>query len=237
MSFLINPFRFSAAAAFVPTDLANLVNWFDATDAATITETAGEVSAWENKGSGGNLAEAVGARQPNTATVSGVDSLFFDGGDALFLAGTSQTTEPHTVFGLIAPTNSTGTGYVWYQDAPGPNVLQSNTDILTQHPATAGDPAEQTAASVLSAGGLTAFIVRNEDNTTGVIETDDGTTGSDATVGTLVASITRIIIGARTTTALTGFNGHIVHVGSYSQRLSDGDKDDLMDYLQTVGGL
>lgn len=52
-------------ALWTPTDFgAAVVGWWDAQDAATITTVSGAVSAWTNKGSGGNLAQTTAAARP-----------------------------------------------------------------------------------------------------------------------------------------------------------------------------
>jgi hypothetical protein len=55
--------------------------WLDAADTATITESSGAVSQWDNKGSLGNFAQATAANQPTTgaSTVNGLNVLDFAG--------------------------------------------------------------------------------------------------------------------------------------------------------------
>lgn len=74
----------SAIPPFVPTDIAGLQLWLDASDAATITETAGAVSQWNDKsGNSRNYVQATGAKQPmtGTATINGLNAIQFDGVD------------------------------------------------------------------------------------------------------------------------------------------------------------
>ncbi|MFY7936630.1 MAG: hypothetical protein ACOVOQ_04585 [Flavobacterium sp.] len=68
--------------AFVPTDISGIQAWFDASDAATITQAAGLVSQWNDKS--GNLYHAtqgVALNQPLTGarTINGRNVIKFDG--------------------------------------------------------------------------------------------------------------------------------------------------------------
>lgn len=93
----------AAAAPFVPTDLGPsiLAAWFSAKDTATITESGGAVSQWNDKsGNGNHIVQATGANKPTTGanTLNGFNVLTLDGGD--FLNKTSSLTN--------VPTSSAG---------------------------------------------------------------------------------------------------------------------------------
>jgi len=66
--------KWAAPTIFVPTDLStNLIGWFDATDAATITIAGSGVSAWANKGVGGmTLTQTTDANRPTYDSVNKV---------------------------------------------------------------------------------------------------------------------------------------------------------------------
>jgi len=68
--------------SFTPTDISGLQMWLDASDAATITQSSGAVSQWNDKS--GNLYHATqgtGANQPLTGvgSVNGKNAIRFDG--------------------------------------------------------------------------------------------------------------------------------------------------------------
>ncbi|MEO1196048.1 MAG: Ig-like domain-containing protein [Pseudomonadota bacterium] len=71
--------------SFSPSADTALVNWWDASDAATIVQTGGALSAWADKAGGANLVQNAGARQPTTGvrTFNGLNVVDFDGGDYL----------------------------------------------------------------------------------------------------------------------------------------------------------
>jgi len=56
-------------AAFSPLDLSPVL-WLDASDTSTITEVAGAVSQWDNKGSLGDFTQATAALQPTTGVTT-----------------------------------------------------------------------------------------------------------------------------------------------------------------------
>jgi len=71
---------------------SNLVAWFDAQDAASITQSSGAVSQWNDKsGNGNHLTQATAGKKP-TYSATGLGgaqpSVSFDGGDVLATAGT-----------------------------------------------------------------------------------------------------------------------------------------------------
>jgi hypothetical protein len=96
---------------FTPLSL-NPQLWLDAADTATITESSGAVSQWDDKsGNGRHFTQATGANQPATGTNTrnGLNVISFDGNDFLTL-GTND----------LARNVSGATIYVVYQHAANP---------------------------------------------------------------------------------------------------------------------
>lgn len=94
--------------------LDNLIRWYDAADASTITESGGLVSSWADKSSEDVDATASGSLRPTTgvATANGNNMLSFNGANGLtMLAGTGVLTAG-TIF-LVASTNDLVNGSVW----------------------------------------------------------------------------------------------------------------------------
>lgn len=72
---------------FLPSLLAPTL-WLDAADTATITESSGSVSQWNDKsGNGNNVTQSTGSAQPTTGsnTLNGKNVVTFDGSDTLTL--------------------------------------------------------------------------------------------------------------------------------------------------------
>lgn len=78
----------SSVAAFVPSSISGLVLWFDASDASTITSSAGAVSQWRDKSTSAILAsQAVGTQQPtiSVADQNGLNTIKFVSANAQVL--------------------------------------------------------------------------------------------------------------------------------------------------------
>ena len=65
----ITEFRVRLEFVFDPADLSPQL-WLDAADATTITESSGDVSQWNNKGSLGNFTQGTGSLQPKTGVTT-----------------------------------------------------------------------------------------------------------------------------------------------------------------------
>lgn len=73
---------------FLPTEFSGLALWLDAADTATITESSGAVSQWDDKsGNGRHFTQATGANQPATGTNTrnGLNVISFVTNDSLGL--------------------------------------------------------------------------------------------------------------------------------------------------------
>lgn len=71
--------------AFAPADDPLLLGWWDAADTATISATAGAVSAWADKAGGADLSQVSASNQPGTGvrTLNGLNVLDFQGTQCL----------------------------------------------------------------------------------------------------------------------------------------------------------
>jgi fibronectin type 3 domain-containing protein len=76
----------TGVAEWNPADIAGLVGWYDASDAASITASGGAVSQWVDKsGNALHLTQSETAQRPTTGTtaINGTNALKFDGADDL----------------------------------------------------------------------------------------------------------------------------------------------------------
>ena len=83
--------------------------WYDAADAPTITESAGKVSIWSDKsGNAENGTQASSTKQPltNSATINGLNSIYFDGLSTALTTSLQQLTNA-TIY-IIANAESKG---------------------------------------------------------------------------------------------------------------------------------
>lgn len=103
--FLYNSAVEGPTGPFTPAQLPGLKGWWDASDTATITLNAGDVSAWNDKsGNGNHLVQATGTLQP-LFLASGINSLgsvqFYDDGTAKVLAAPDAASMDHTTIDLF----------------------------------------------------------------------------------------------------------------------------------------
>lgn len=102
--------------ADVPTEISGLKLWLDADDAATITDTAGAVSQWDDKsGLNNHATQSTEASKPTTGsrTVNGLNVIDFDGVDD-WLGLTVQPitgTEARTVIIMMLADNAASNNY------------------------------------------------------------------------------------------------------------------------------
>ncbi len=76
-------------AAFAPNHVPNLQLWLDAADVATITESSGAVSQWDDKsGQGNHASQGMGSAQPQLVSdaLNGRSGIRFDGTNVLDLS-------------------------------------------------------------------------------------------------------------------------------------------------------
>lgn len=101
-------------APFVPTDISNLLAWFDGLDPSTIidTTTPGLVEKWVDKSGVGNDVIASGASRPTTGVenINGRSALGFDGSANVLKKAAFALTPSSTVFVVYNPIDNTANG-------------------------------------------------------------------------------------------------------------------------------
>ena len=90
-----------------PASIPGITAWYDASDLATITASAGAVSQWADKATAGNLVQAIAGKQPRTGTrtVAGKNALDFDGVNhslALPALAAGTLAQPNTILVVIS---------------------------------------------------------------------------------------------------------------------------------------
>lgn len=85
-------FAYLVAPLIVPSVVQTAAVWLDAADLSTITESGGDVSQWNNKGTLGNFTQATAASQPTTGvgTLNGLNVINF-ASDFMISADTAAT--------------------------------------------------------------------------------------------------------------------------------------------------
>lgn len=221
-----------SSAPFVPTDIANLALWLDASDTATITQAAGLVSQWNDKsGLSNHVTQGTGARQPttNSSTINGLNALNCPAGNKLMLMPSGLYSIPNgnnTVFAVTKQNGSAGdqwflsTGlspvYGYLYRTNGTNIRSFNNTGF------AGNT-DQT----FSAGNT--HITEFTRNGAGLTQTIDGIAGTPGTAvsGTAAAMYLFNFDGG----AGSGFIGDSGEVLIYSRALSNAEKNQVGNYL------
>lgn len=115
---LRDPALLGGLTSFSPLDLSPAL-WLDAADTATITESGGAVSQWNDKsGNGYTFLQATAASQPKTGTrtQNGLNVIDFDGGDRLVGGSASDWLffQDGTVYliGMVLAADGTGVNRV-----------------------------------------------------------------------------------------------------------------------------
>lgn len=105
----------------------NMVDWHDASDANTISDTSGLVNSWSDKSGRGNVLTASSTARPttNSAQLNGLNLISFDGSTDEMIDSTAYDIGSGTIgthlIGLLVPYgSSTGVGFLFfYRDAAG----------------------------------------------------------------------------------------------------------------------
>lgn len=229
----------AAVVAFEPTDLSDLELWLDASDASTITESSGVVSAWDDLSTNGkDLDQGTSGNRPSTSTVNSNDSIDFDGSnDHLDDTGASPslTGDQFTLAVVFTPTSVTGDNnqFVHCRSAGFADVIRAGRDgddlVVTIGSGVPPNSLTMTIANILAVDETRWVIIRCDEAATSDLLTDEGDTAT-GTGPTTIAVQTRVSVGGRDNAAQL-WTGHVHEVIYYNQVLSSGDRDDLEAYL------
>lgn len=230
-------------AAFAPNHLPNLKLWLDAADVATITESSGSVSQWDDKSGRENHAvQTTGSNQPVTASdvINGKNVISFDG------SNTQLDVQDND--GLYAVANGDNTLFVVAQ-ADASFTGSGRLITFAESGGTRLDMRYETAASLVRYQSRNAFgsdITRSEALSNVLISMGyrNGSTQAisvnrDAEVSNSNASdengINAVSIGARSLGDF--FFGGVAEIVVYSRALSVDEYDRVLCYLAAKWGV
>ena len=225
-------------ALFTPESIAGLELWLDASDAASITESSGEVSQWDDQTANGNDHEqSTGTNQPNTDTINSNDSLFFDGSDDFIRdeAASGLSGGAKTVAIVFTPTDVASTDRMLYRmlDSGFSNILQvqqtSGGDLELLHTATPSN-ALFTIAGVIADDVTRWAIIRFDDGDQNGLASN-GNSGSDTETTISTATPTRSRVGS-TDPSNRFYPGHIHEILVYGGVISDAERTSLAAYFE-----
>lgn len=235
MTNLINSYRYSSA--FVPTDIANLALWLDASDTGTITESGGSVSQWDDKSGNSNHAtQGTGSSQPTTGTrtINSLNVLDWST-DYMSLTSAISRTSGYTILVVgngddfsadvrAFTGSSTGAGFVFRVD-DGPinlEIVRRNQAVLLTGSSTISTATDYIFSGRTSAAGNNAQL-------------NGSSEGSNATNPSYTADLDTI--GAQDNGPVDAWDGMIGEIIIYTSILSDSQMNQVGNYLSDKWGI
>ncbi len=164
------------AGVVSPADVDDLIGWWDAADASTITDAgAGAVSAWADKsGLGHTLTEATNRPTTGTRTLNGLNVLDFDGTNDQLRKTSGVKMSAGAGYIVVEPDSVTGTQVILKGQA---NTLTINTIGADAKFSISQDAAQDTIAGAMVIGTPVLMRVRSlgglgRNSRVGATETD-----------------------------------------------------------------
>lgn len=225
------------ALVFSPPSISGLALWFDANDTATITQSGGLVSQWNDKSANVYHATATTTARPTTGTRTqfGRNALDFDGTAntmALPAGAYAIPNGPNTVFCVYRQDTTATQQRPFYGTAGTPRW---GFDLLTTPAITfASGSSNALAASVSATHDTSVHIATGRRSGTTQTVIRDGvspTTNANA----VSSAMTGINIGSTPPTG-TFFDGLICEVIAYNSSLSDANVNLVGNYLKQKWG-
>jgi len=224
-----------AAAGWTPASLPNLVAWYDASNAGSITASGGKVSQWSDlSGANNHFTQATGGNQPSTgvATINSLNAIHFDGETWFMQSPLPANPAASSYFAamqfnsiagtqdLISWDNNSFDGGLEWQIASGTWTLNRGNTGLIGTGTTGADTSAHVTGITRVDGGSYAFYL------------DGASNGSGTQAGTWPHTMaTRI--GSGSTPKLVADVGELVICSSV---LSGADITNLCSYLKTKWG-
>lgn len=220
------------AAPFVPSNLADLKLWLDASDPSTITQSGGSISQWSDKSPNGNNAtQSSGTSQPitGTRTINGLNTVDFDGvNDFLTVPSGLYTISsgPNTAFVVFATDNTA----IEQRIVSGASTaIRWGLVLNSGSPLTAYNGSGVTQSVTLDTLQHIFDMTRSGAFLTSCYDGVNGATGSSASDVTS----TSMAIGRKSNSGPVYFDGLLGEIIMYSRALSNDDANAVRAYLKT----
>lgn len=234
----------AAGSSFLPTDVAGIVAWFDASDASSFSYHSGVVvSQWSDlSGNGNHLTSAASGSAPSrNGTQNSLSTVVFDGtDDRLVAAGVDSALSGSVDFTIVAVyhpgtvANSFAFGTHTTSSGRGVAPLRSASNQLQLRLYNASTSATRTAT--VSVDTYRTLVVTGDASGTPYIATFrvDGTQGGSWTESTSAAQASAaggFALGSRSATGTGYASARFAEFIVYDNIISAGDITDLETYL------
>jgi len=255
----------SGGGGFVPTDIAGLKAWYDASDTSTISLSGSAVTQWNDKsGNNFHVTQSTSAQRPSSGinTINSKNVLTF-GGDDVLAAGSSadwvflHNSTGSTVFAVAIDDNTVDFEYSIFADSVGSSEVGCGLRIAldganprTLSPFVSTGGGSGTLVSLISGGTFssgTAFYVSGIwDNNNATLANrslwrkNGGTQfGTNAQNDSPVSSnpARALCIGNNTNTGSYAWTGKIAEIIMYTGVLSSGNVASVNSYLASKWGI
>jgi hypothetical protein len=233
----------AAAGEFAPSDIGNLVGWWDAADAATVTSSGGLITQWDDKSASGFDVSATGTARPSTSTINSLGAVSFNG-SSNFLGWTGSNgvdVTSITVFSVGLWANNSFKGVVAFGHNTGADWNNNNAFVMStgnRTPNDACDTSRDGMQAFSTLGGATPLSVN-----TGSLKSAgndvvrrNGVAGGvrGAHASPYGAALGPISIGTRVNANAFNtdyLNGTLCEIIVYEAELSAGEITDVETYL------
>lgn len=203
--------------------------WFDAADASTVTLSGSSVTSWADKsGNGFSVSQGSAVKQPTylTANQNGLNTISFDGGDALRTNSGFFTGHLNTNFVVFRLTNTTNAAQYLIDTGAGTNNLLSTISNTSLR---AGGGVYPTFATGLSSATMyVADWIQNAASTTSSSGALNGSLTSSLNMGTV--GRTGLAVGEAVNSSAL-LSGEVMEIVVYNKILTSEQRIDIRDYL------
>jgi len=226
MSYLVNPYMVTASET-LPPDYDELGAWYDASASASITESSGRVSQWNDKKGDKDLIQGDGSKQPLLVEADQNDLNIIDFSGSRRMAVESNSGSQPTTWYLVMTAQSAG-GSTERPLTCGTQQFFSSATI-NRFSIWSGEQIDFTASL-----GTTQFYVwtlRFNGSSSEMLLDDSSKVSGDAGTGAISGTLT---IGGTGTNYSNNKFGEILR---YDADVSSGNNTEIIDYLTAKWGL